>query len=99
MPSVTIDVRQDDIDRALRDRRRLSRPATFCPIARATCRTLGLVLGNVQVSGDVISFWGWKDDDYLRVTTTKKLEHAVTTFDREQKMPPNRFRIHLTPKP
>jgi hypothetical protein len=99
MPYVTIDVLQDDIDRALRDRRLRARPATFCPVARAACRALDLVLGNVQVSGDVISLWGWKGSEYLRVATTHKLERAVMTFDREQKMRPNRFRIHLTPKP
>jgi hypothetical protein len=99
MPYVTIDVLQEDIDRALHDRRLRSRPATFCPVARAACRALDLALGNVQVSGDVISIWGWKDDDYLRVATTHTLERAVTTFDREKTMQPNRFRIHLKPNP
>jgi hypothetical protein len=99
MPYVTIDVLQEDIDRALRDHRRRSRPATFCPVARAACRALGLVLGNVQVSGDVISIWGWKDHEYLRIATSRKLERAVITFDREKQMQPNRFRVNLTPKP
>ena len=70
MPYVTIEVLQDDIERALRDRRLRSRPATFCPVARAACRALGLALGNVQVGGNTISIWGWKDHDYLRVIAT-----------------------------
>jgi hypothetical protein len=99
MPYVTIEVLQDDIDRALLDRRLRARPATFCPVARAACRALDLVLGNVQVAGDAISIWGWKEYDYFRVTTTHKIERAVTRFDRERTMQPGRFRIILKPLP
>ena len=96
---VTIEVLQDDIDRALRGRRYRARPATFCPVARAACRALGLALGNVKVGGRSISIWGWQDQDFLCVATTKKLERAVTRFDREKQMQPDRFRIKLTPSP
>lgn len=99
MPYMTTDVLQDDIERALRDRRYRARPDTFCPIARAICRALGLALGNVKVGGNSISIWGWKDHDYLRVAATKKLERAVTTFDRDKQMQPATFRINLTPSP
>ena len=97
MPYVTIDVLQDDIESALRDRRLRSRPATFCPVARAACRALGLALGNVQVGGDTISIWGWKEHDYLHVLATQKIERAVTRFDREKKMQPGSFRLNLKP--
>ena len=97
MPYVTINVLQDDIERALRDRRLRSRPDTFCPVARAVCRAFGLALGNVKVGGNTLSIWGWKDYEYLRVVTTKKLERAVTRFDRDKQMHPGRFRINLTP--
>jgi hypothetical protein len=99
MAYVTSDVLQDDLERALRDRRLRARPATCCPVARAACRALGLALGNVQVGGDAISLWGWKEHDYLRVTTTQKLERAVTRFDREKKMQPDSFRLNLNPFP
>ena len=89
----------EDIERALRDRRYRARPATFCPIARALCRALGLALGSVKVGGNSLSLWGWKDHEYLRVSATKKIERAVTTFDREQQMQPSSFRIKLTPSP
>jgi len=95
MAYVTIEVLQDDIERALRDRRLRSRPATFCPVARAACRALGLVLGNVRVVGNTISIWGWKNHDYLRVTATQKLARAVARFDRERTMQPGGFRINL----
>jgi hypothetical protein len=90
-----IEVLQEDIDRALRDRRLRARPATFCPVARAACRALGLALGNVRVAGDAISIWGWKGYEHLRVPTTHTLERAVTRFDRERTMQPDRFRIRL----
>lgn len=99
MPYVTIQVLQEDIDRALRDRRLRSRPATFCPVARAACRALGLALGNVKVGGNTLSIWGWKENDYLSITTTKKLEQAVTRFDRERQMEPASFRTSLNPSP
>jgi hypothetical protein len=99
MPYVTIEVLQDDIERALRDRRFRSRPDTFCPVARAACRALGLVLGNVKVGGDTISIWGWKEYDYFRVTATQKLARAVRRFDREKKMQPGSFRMNLNPSP
>ena len=95
MAYVTIEVLQDDLERALRDRRLRSRPATFCPVARAACRALGLVLGNVRVVGNTISIWGWKNYDYLRVTATQKLARAVARFDRERTMQPGGFRINL----
>jgi hypothetical protein len=97
MPYVTIEVLQDDVDSALRDRRLRSHPASFCPVARAACRALGLVLGNVRVGGNTLSIWGWKAHDYLYITATKKLEQAVTRFDREREMEPASFRIDLTP--
>lgn len=99
MPYVTIEVLQEDIDRALRDRRLRSRPDRFCPVARAACRALGLALGTVRVGGNTISIWDWKGHDYLYVTTTQKLERAVTRFDRERQMQPGSFRINLTPSP
>lgn len=97
MPYVTIQVLQEDIDRARRDRRLRSRPDRFCPVARASCRALGLALGNVRVSGNTLSIWGWKAHDYLHVTATQKLERAVTRFDRERQMHPASFRINLKP--
>ena len=97
MAYVTIEVLQDDIESALRDRRLRSRPATFCPVARATCRALRLALGNVQVVGNTISIWGWKDHHYLRVIATQKLERAITRFDRERQMQPGSFRLNLKP--
>ena len=99
MPYVTIEVLQEDIDRALRDRRLRARPDRFCPVARAACRALGLALGNVRVGGNTISIWGWKDYDYLYITATQKLDRAVTKFDREQQMQPASFRINLKPAP
>jgi hypothetical protein len=99
MPSVTIEVLQEDIDQALRDRRLRSRPDRFCPVARAACRALGLALGNVRVGGNTISIWGWKEYEYLSVTATKKLEQAVTRFDRARQMQPASFRINLNPSP
>jgi hypothetical protein len=57
MPYVTIEVLQEDIDHALRDRRLRSRPDRFCPVARAACRALGLALGNVRIGGNTISVW------------------------------------------
>ncbi len=95
MAYVTIEVLQEDIDRALRDRRLRARPDRFCPVARAACRALGLTLGNVRVGGNTISIWGWKDYDYLYTTATQKLDRAVTKFDREQQMQPASFRINL----
>jgi hypothetical protein len=73
--------------------RLLARPATFCPVARAACRALGLALGYVKVGGDSFSLWGWKDHDYLRVTATQKLQRAVTKFERERTMQPAMYRI------
>ena len=70
---VTIEVVQEDIDRALRDRRLRARPDRFCPVARAACRALGLALGNVRIGGNTISVWGWKDYDYLYLPSTKKV--------------------------
>jgi hypothetical protein len=70
MSYVTIDVLQEDIDRALRDRRLRSRPDTFCPVARAACRAMGLALGNVRIGGNTISIWDWKGYDYLDITAT-----------------------------
>jgi hypothetical protein len=99
MPYVTIEILQEDIDRALRDRRLRSRPDRFCPVASAACRALGLALGNVRVGGDTISIWGWKEYEYLQVTATKKLEQAVTRFDRERQMQPANFRINVNPLP
>ena len=99
MPYVTIEVLQEDIDRALRDRRLRARPDRFCPVARAACRTLGLALGNIRIGGNTISIWGWEGYEYLDVTATKKLEQAVTRFDREQQMKPGGFRLNLTPLP
>ena len=58
MPYVTIEVLQEDMDRALRDPRLRARPDRFCPVARATCRALGLALRNVQIGGNPISVWG-----------------------------------------
>ena len=97
MPYVTIEVLQDDIDGALRDHRLRSRPATFCPVARAACRALGLALGNVKVGGNTLSIWGWKDHGYLYVTATKKLDQVVTMVDRERQMQPASFRTNLNP--
>ena len=68
-------------------------------MARAACRALGFALGNVQVSGDVISLRGWQEHNYLRLATTHTLERAVMTFDREKNMLPSRFRVNLTPIP
>jgi hypothetical protein len=99
MPYVTIEVLQEDIDRALRDRRLRARPDRVCPVARATCRALGITLGNVQVGGNTLSIWGWKDHDYLDVAATQKLERAVARFDRERQMHPESFRINLKPRP
>jgi hypothetical protein len=99
MPYVTIAVLQEDIDRALRDRRLHSRPDRFCPVARAACRALGLALGNVRIGGNTISIWDWKEYDYLDVTATKKLEQAVASFDRARQMQPGSFRINLNPSP
>jgi hypothetical protein len=99
MPYVTIEVLQDDIHRALRDRRLRSAPAIFCPVARAVCRALGLALGNVKAGGNTISIWDWKGYEYLSVTATRKLEDAVTRFDRERQMQPDSFRINLKPSP
>jgi hypothetical protein len=99
MPYVTIEVLQEDINRARRDRRLRSRPDRFCPVARAACRALGLALGNVRVGGDTISIWGWKEYEYLSVTATQKLERAVTRFDRARQMQPGSFRINLNPLP
>ena len=99
MPYVTIEVLQEDIDRALRDRRFRSRPDRFCPVARAACRVFGLAHGTVRVGGNTISIWGWKGYDYLYVTTTQKLEQAVTSFDRERQMQPGSFRINVNPSP
>ncbi len=99
MPYVTIEVLQEDIDRALRDRRLRSRPDRFCPVARATCRALGLALGTVRIGGNTISIWGWKGYDYLDITATKKLEQAVTSFDRARQMQPGNFRINVKPRP
>jgi hypothetical protein len=99
MPYVMIEVLHEDIDRALRDRRLRSRPDRFCPVARATCRALGLTLGNVQVGGNTISIWGWKEYEYLQVTATKKFEQAVTRFDRERQMQPANFRINFNQLP
>jgi hypothetical protein len=99
MPYVTIEVLQEDIDKALRDRRLRSRPDRFCPVARATCRALGLALGTVRVGGNTISLGGWKGYEYLDITATKKLEQAVAGFDRERQMQPGSFRINLNPSP
>jgi hypothetical protein len=99
MPYVTIDVLQEDIDGALRDRRLRTRPATCCPVARAACRALGLTLGHVRVGGSTISIWGWKHHEYLYDTATHTLERAVTRFDRERQMQPATFRIPLNPAP
>ena len=99
MPYVTIEVTQEDIDRALRDRRLRARPDRVCPVARATCRALGLALGNVRVGGNTLSIWGWKEYDYLDVAATKKLEQAITNFDRARQMRPGNFRINLKPRP
>jgi hypothetical protein len=99
MPYVTIEVLQEDIDRALRDRRLRSRPDRFCPVARAACRALGLALGTVRIGGNTISIWDWKGYEYLDVTATQKLERAVTTFDRARKMQPGSFRINVKPRP
>jgi hypothetical protein len=82
---------------AMRDDRLRARPATFCPVIRATGRALGLALGNVQVGKNTICISYWKGYHYLDVTATKKLEHAITTFDREQQMQPGSFRINVTP--
>ena len=99
MPYVTIEVLQEDIDRALRDRRLCSHPDRFCPVARAACRALGLALGNVGIGGNTISIWDWKGYDYLYVTATQKLEQAVASFDRARQMQPGSFRINLKPLP
>jgi hypothetical protein len=99
MPYVTIEVLQEDIDRALRDRRLRARPDRFCPVARPACRALGLALGNIRIGGNTISIWGWKGYDYLDVTATQKLERAVTRFDRARQMQPGSFRINLNPSP
>jgi hypothetical protein len=99
MPYVTIEVLQQDVDRALRDRRLRSRPDRFCPVARAACRALGLALGTVRVGGNTISIREWKGYAYLDVTATKKLEQAVASFDRERQMQPGSFRINLNPSP
>jgi hypothetical protein len=99
MPYVTIEVLQEDIDRARRDRRLRSRPDRFCPVARATCRALGLALGNVRIGGNTISIWGWKGYGYLSITATQKLERAVARFDRARQMQPGSFRINLNPSP
>jgi hypothetical protein len=90
---------QEDMDRALRDPRLRARPDRFCPVARATCRALGLALRNVRIGGNTISVWGWKGYDYLDIAATKKLDRAVTKFDREQQMQPASFRINLNPSP
>ena len=95
MPYVTIEVLQEDIDRALRDRRLRARPDRFCPVARAACRALGLTLGNIRIGGNTISIWDGKGYGYLDVTATKKLEQAVTGFDRARQMQPGSFRINL----
>jgi hypothetical protein len=97
MPYVTLEVLQEDIDRALRDRRLRARPDRFCPVARPACRASGLALGNIRIGGNTISIWGWKGYDYLDVTATQKLERAVTRFDRERQMQPGSFRINLNP--
>jgi hypothetical protein len=93
MPSVTIDVRQDDIDNALRDRRLKSRRASFCPVARAACRALDLPLGSVKVGSSSLSIWGWQDHDFLCVAATKKLTHAIQQFDKGYGMRPGRYRL------
>jgi hypothetical protein len=99
MPSVTIVVLQEDIDRALRDRRLRSRRASFCPVARAACRALGLALGNVKVGSSSIRIWGCKDHDFLCVAASKKLASAIQRFDKGHGMRPGRFRIPLSPLP
>jgi hypothetical protein len=99
MSYVTIEVLQEDIDRARRDRRLRARPDRFCPVARATCRTLGLALGNVRIGGHTISIWDWKGYDYLDITATQKLERAVARFDRARQMQPGSFRINVKPSP
>jgi hypothetical protein len=96
MPYVTIDVLQEDIDRALRDRRLRSRRGAVCPVARAACRALGLALGNVKVGPSSMSIWGWKDHDFVCIPVTQKIARAVATFDRQRNMPPDRFRMTLT---
>jgi len=98
MPYVTIEVLQDDIDRALQDRRLRSRPATFCPVARAASRALGLALGNIRIGGNTISIWDWKGYAYLYVTATQKLERTVANFDRARQMQPGSFRINVKPR-
>jgi hypothetical protein len=97
MPYVTIEVLQEDIDRALRDRRLRSRPDRFCPVARAACRALGLALGNIRIGGNTISIWDWKGYDYLYVTATQKLERTVARFNRQRQMQPSSFRINVKP--
>jgi hypothetical protein len=99
MPYVTIDVLQDDIDTALKDRRLRSRCASFCPIARAACRALGLALGSVKVGSSSISIWGWKDHIFLCMAATQKLAWAIQRFDTEGGMRPDRFRLTRYPIP
>jgi hypothetical protein len=99
MPYVTIEVLQEDIDRARRDRRLRARPDRFCPVARAACRALGLALGTVRIGGNTISIWGWKGYEYLDITATQQLERAVTRFDRARQIQPGSFRINLNPSP
>jgi len=60
---------------------------------------LGLALGNVRIGGNTISIWGWKGYSYLSITATKKLEQAVTRFDRERQMQPASFQINVNPSP
>ena len=99
MPYVTIEILQEDIDRALRDRRLRSHPDRVCPVARAACRALGLALGNVRIGGNTLSVWDWKGYEYLAITATQKLERAVTRFDRARQMQPDSFRINVKPRP
>jgi hypothetical protein len=96
MPYLTIDVLQEDIDRALRDRRLRSRRGAVCPVARAACRALGLALGNVKVGPSSMSIWGWKDHTFLCIAATKKLAGAIQRFDKEGGMHPDSFRITFT---
>jgi hypothetical protein len=94
MPSVSIEVLQDDIDRALRDRRLRSRPDRFCPVARAVCHALGLALGTVRMGGNTISIWDWKGYEDLDVTATKKLEQAVATTRACRRQPVDFLIVH-----
>jgi hypothetical protein len=98
MPYVTIEVLQEDVDETRGDPRFQGSRARFCPVARATCRALGLPLGPISVGAASLSIWGRKDQAYLEATTSTSLAREIARFDHERHMKPATYRIILEPQ-